>query len=72
MQNFFCMASQLFQCRHRIFRASDLYQFHFIKLVHTDQTTSITTVRTGFRTEAWRVCGHFQRQFSFIQNGVAH
>ncbi|CSC82694.1 Uncharacterised protein [Vibrio cholerae] len=66
------MASQLFQCRHGIFRASDLYQFHFIKLMHTDQTASITTIRTRLRAETRRVCGHFQRQFSFIQNGVTH
>ncbi|CSI52051.1 Uncharacterised protein [Vibrio cholerae] len=40
--------------------------------MHTDQTASITTIRTRLRAETRRVCGHFQRQFSFIQNGVTH
>ena len=62
LQHFFRVAGQLFQGIHRIFRTNDLHHFNLVELVHADQTAGVTAVRTGFSTEAWRVCGHFQRQ----------
>ena len=66
------MAGHFFQRVHRVFRANDLHHFNFIELVHTDQTTGITTVRTCFRTEARRMRGHFDRQRIFVNDFVAN
>ena len=49
----------------------NLNQLNFVKLVHTDQATGITAIRTRFGTEARCMSGHTQRQICFIQNFVA-
>ena len=40
--------------------------------MHTDQTTSITTVRTRFRAEARRMRRHFDWQLIFVDDLIAH
>ncbi|CQC05035.1 Uncharacterised protein [Salmonella enterica subsp. enterica serovar Typhimurium str. DT104] len=66
------MAGHLFQRSHRIFRANDLHHLNFVKLMHTNQATGITTIRTCFRTETRRMRRHFNRQLIFVDDFIAY
>lgn len=64
LQHFLGVTGHLFQRGHRVFRADDLHHFNFIELVHTDQTAGVAAIGTGFRAEARRMGGHFDRQIA--------
>ena len=72
LQHFLSVAGHLFQRRHGIFRTYNLHHLDFVELVHTYQTAGIAAVRSGFRAEARRMRGHFDRQIVFINDFIAN
>ena len=66
------MTGHLFQRGHGVFRTHDLHHFNFVELVHADQTAGVATIGTGFRAEARRMGGHFDRQVVFVDDFIAY
>ena len=61
------MFHHLIQNGIRVFRVSQLNDFHFVKLMQSVQSPDIFSVRSGFTSETWRISCHFYRQIIHFQ-----